>query len=785
MDKSNLQKIIEFSQAHIDKTLYSYLFMLFKYIFLGEEGISDKTNKHKILSNLKSMTNRINQLLIKKEERYIKLEPFNEVYTLRNFQNIFDFIKSQNSMFAGDIIEGIFIIIFSYGFESSKTNDFGKYIYINISKLRDQSNPDLIEWFKKAQNVFRHNEIKDIKKLLDNDPYINDSENNLYQREQVSLFYKLLLEILRLKFKSINSNIQRNKESRTFEFINNGEIELIQGFLYKFREMKNNFYNPSMVDKDFVSNSICFIYYYLFEEPKLPPIKIIRCFLTSIFIYYQNKNSPLMKYIEPYQKKNDDEEDLEIIPFNYSLKGAFVEGRFSNIIISPVKLEPRISNINFGQNNIREWGLFEVGKAITMNINIKTITLKIALLRGYYLDFFIAGLSIFDNYSIEELNLSMNYLREESTNSLMRLISHFKGLKTLNFSANELKGGLKYIFIYLKKEFSKGKCKLENLYLNNCCLDDSSYYELGELLKSKFCTLKRLSIGTNNRPNLVNFYKKLKKNKNLVELNIFKCGLRDQDTEDICRIISNTNIKYLNLFKNDFNIFPKCLEIIFRTRLIKAKDEFDDEYIIDRCSSLMSLDLSNNLFCALNSEYINLINKLIKDNSTISCLDLSHIFYGPYPDRSKSKKSLGYKNSLEKTLADTIKARKENFADLTFKKYQKELSVKNYEDKNDNEKLKNKNKRLDEKIEEVLQDENAKYILYLKEKCSDFIEKIKKGEKEYKNLIKYEGNSISGLEAEKIDIIEQQLLDYMVYKRDKEKLDEYNLKLGEKNLVLI
>ena len=25
----------------------------------------------------------------------------------------------------------------------------------------------------------------------------------------------------------------------------------------------------------------------------------------------------------------------------------------------------------------------------------------------------------------------------------------------------------------------------------------------------------------------------------------------------------------------------------------------------------------------------------------------------------------------------------------------------------------------------------------------------------------------------------------MVYKRDKEKLDEYNLKLGEKNLVLI
>ena len=135
-------------------------------------------------------------------------------------------------------------------------------------------------------------------------------------------------------------------------------------------------------------------------------------------------------------------------------------------------------------------------------------------------------------------------------------------------------------------------------------------------------------------------------------------------------------------------------------------------------------------------------------------------------------------------LNDLSEQMKKSVEDINFN-LRKELSVKNYEDKNDNEKLKNKNKRLDEKIEEVLQDENAKYILYLKEKCSDFIEKIKKGEKEYKNLIKYEGNSISGLEDEKIDIIEQQLLDYMVYKRDKEKLDEYNLKLGEKNLVLI
>ena len=152
---------------------------------------------------------------------------------------------------------------------------------------------------------------------------------------------------------------------------------------------------------------------------------------------------------------------------------------------------------------------------------------------------------------------------------------------------------------YLKKQFRLGKSKLENLYLNNCTMDESAFYELGELVKSRCCKLKRLSIGGNNKSNTVNFLKQVKYNRNLEELYIFKCGFKNEDIDDILRIISNTNIKHLNLFKNDFKNFGKCLSIVYRTKLIK-----NNGYFIDRSASLMTLDLSNNAFDLINSDHI-------------------------------------------------------------------------------------------------------------------------------------------------------------------------------------
>ena len=783
-EKNIFQQILENSKSHIDKSLYTYLFMLVKYIFFGNKGIKNKEMEKKIIIKLKNMTESINNSLIKIKTNFIKYEPVIDAYSIHNFNNIINFIKMQNSMFAGDIIEAILIMIFSFGFETDKTNEFGKYIYVNISKLRDTTYHDLSDWFKKGEKMFLPNELRNFRALLVNDVYLGDLENkNKMNEDDETILKELITTITKYKFNFITYN---EGKSKTFEYINNGKLDLIKFFLDKFADMKNNTTNLTMVDKDFTSNSLAFIYYYLFVEQNLTPIRMIRCFLTSVYIFYQNEHSPLMQYIDPKPKiienKEEDKEDLVVIPFTYTLRGAFVEGRFSNTIISPIKLEPKISSVNLGQNNIREWGLFELGKSITMNSNIKSITLKISLLRGYYLDFFVSGLGIYDNYSVEDLNLSMNYLKEESAFSLVKLISHFKNLKTLNLSANDLKGGPKHILIYLKKQFRLGKSKLENLYLNNCTMDESAFYELGELVKSRCCKLKRLSIGGNNKSNTVNFLKQVKYNRNLEELYIFKCGFKNEDIDDILRIISNTNIKHLNLFKNDFKNFGKCLSIVYRTKLIK-----NNGYFIDRSASLMTLDLSNNAFDLINSDHINLINKIVEDNSTLSCLDLSHIVYGQYPDRSKSPKSDNYKIAVSNTLMGTLKQRKEKFSNLLFDKFKKEVSINDYKKKDENDKLKYRSEELDKRIKEILKEEDAKLYLFLREKCKEMIKDFENEKIGDKNLYDYllEKETKDSEDYTKEEQIQKKIIEYMEYLRDKKDLDDFNYQLGEKNLVLI
>ena len=783
-EKNIFQQILENSKSHIDKSLYTYLFMLVKYIFFGNKGIKNKEMEKKIIIKLKNMTESINNSLIKIKTNFIKYEPVIDAYSIHNFNNIINFIKMQNSMFAGDIIEAILIMIFSFAFETDKTNEFGKYIYVNISKLRDTTYHDLSDWFKKGEKIFLPNELRNFRALLVNDVYLGDLENkNKMNEDDETILKELITTITKYKFNFITYN---EGKSKTFEYINNGKLDLIKFFLDKFADMKNNTTNLTMVDKDFTSNSLAFIYYYLFVEQNLTPIRMIRCFLTSVYIFYQNEHSPLMQYIDPKPKdienKEEDKEDLVVIPFTYTLRGAFVEGRFSNTIISPIKLEPKISSVNLGQNNIREWGLFELGKSITMNSNIKSITLKISLLRGYYLDFFVSGLGIYDNYSVEDLNLSMNYLKEESAFSLVKLISHFKNLKTLNLSANDLKGGPKHILIYLKKQFRLGKSKLENLYLNNCTMDESAFYELGELVKSRCCKLKRLSIGGNNKSNTVNFLKQVKYNRNLEELYIFKCGFKNEDIDDILRIISNTNIKHLNLFKNDFKNFGKCLSIVYRTKLIK-----NNGYFIDRSASLMTLDLSNNAFDLINSDHINLINKIVEDNSTLSCLDLSHIVYGQYPDRSKSPKSDNYKIAVSNTLMGTLKQRKEKFSNLLFDKFKKEVSINDYKKKDENDKLKYRSEELDKRIKEILKEEDAKLYLFLREKCKEMIKDFENEKIGDKNLYDYllEKETKDSEDYTKEEQIQKKIIEYMEYIRDQKDLDDIYYQLGEKNLVLI
>jgi hypothetical protein len=119
---------------------------------------------------------------------------------------------------------------------------------------------------------------------------------------------------------------------------------------------------------------------------------------------------------------------------------------------------------------------------LVFNKNIKSSKLdyNVTNLSLEYLKF---GMKIHENNILEELTLARCPLTNQCGISLAKIITCFRGLKTLNLCDSELKWGLSSFFSILKKLYRKGKTKLEILYLNNCKLDDSSYYELGELIK--------------------------------------------------------------------------------------------------------------------------------------------------------------------------------------------------------------------------------------------------------------------------------------------------------------
>ena len=114
-----IKKEIAYSSGLINKNIYLYLYNLFKYIFLN-------TKKSPVFERkLVEHTDKIDEEIIKDKNKYINIK--NNVYKKENFMNILDFIKMQNLIYAGDIVEGILIMTFSYSFETDRFNSFGKY----------------------------------------------------------------------------------------------------------------------------------------------------------------------------------------------------------------------------------------------------------------------------------------------------------------------------------------------------------------------------------------------------------------------------------------------------------------------------------------------------------------------------------------------------------------------------------------------------------------------------------------------------------------------------------
>ena len=87
-NQNNLIEICKDFKSHINQTIYKYLLVLMKYIFLGKENFQNKENIKNIIENLRKFTEKINRKIILKRENFIKIEPLEEAYTYENFMNI-------------------------------------------------------------------------------------------------------------------------------------------------------------------------------------------------------------------------------------------------------------------------------------------------------------------------------------------------------------------------------------------------------------------------------------------------------------------------------------------------------------------------------------------------------------------------------------------------------------------------------------------------------------------------------------------------------------------------
>ena len=162
---------------------------------------------------------------------------------------------------------------------------------------------------------------------------------------------------------------------------------------------------------------------YSYDQMKLKKkIPLIRSLFISVYIYYQNKNSTLMKY----RKISNVEENLEIIPYEYDLSEAEIEYNLLDIVMSPLRVEPRIDEMKLHKNILKENGFKELGKILLFNKNIKKIDSHVCEIKSFHIDFLNYTLGLFDNNSVEVLNLSYNYLKEDSEEYLANILTHFK-----------------------------------------------------------------------------------------------------------------------------------------------------------------------------------------------------------------------------------------------------------------------------------------------------------------------------------------------------------------------
>ena len=277
------------------------------------------------------------------------------------------------------------------------------------------------------------------------------------------------------------------------------------------------------------------------------------------------------------------------------------------------------------------------------------------------------------------------------------------------------------------------------------------------------------------------FLKKIKKNKSLEELYLNQSDIGNNDINDILRIINLTNIKTLYLYKIKITDFNKFLTILYRTKIIK---EDSDDFNLDEGTSLFNLDLSSNEFNNKTKNHIVLLSKIIQETS-LKCLDISNILYEKdKKDEIDNDNYNQYKKKIEEELTNylqddkkkynqyMVKLRRNN-VDIERNKCEKNLIdeiKKKYKENKKDENTKDKEifKYFNDEINQIIKNDKAKNVVFLKKQAIGLINK-------YKEILEYEN----------IRNIMDRLVNYLKYLRDKFYSEENEKKLKGKKLILI
>jgi hypothetical protein len=541
-----------------------------------------------------------------------------------------------------------------------------KYIYYNLQNvfgIKNKIEQKQIKEVELIQNFIYYDRLypdelrnKDIFFKIPYTPIPTDFEYFL------TLIYKLKLNSVKNKNNKFNGITHKLFEYSKEYPLGKEEKNIIQNSIIEFDNKINQIYENYKKDKkdNFIN----------------PNISVISYFFFTLFVNYQTINSSLIKY------SNKKKDNLFCVPYEINFMGSSMKGIYASLMCTPMRQDNRINIISMAENDFAELGMLEMGKTIVFNSHLKIINYSKNRLYSHYFDYLDKASKVFDNDSVEEINLYNNFFKDDIDDYLCDILKKFKNLKTLNLSNNRIASGISKFCNRLKLYYRQKKTKLERLNLNKCSLNKSSLDELCECLKSKCCKLKYLYLNINyiNDFNSEPLLNAIKKNNSLRELYLSRNFIGNSSTQNIGKVISRfrDSLEVIYLNQNEIKNNDNLLRIASRTKVVYSSEEDRNKLLIklDENPTLKNLDLSKNAINIKNKKQILLLEQIIND-TYLSCFDYSLILQTFDPEPKKENYDNNEFSDEKKKLIEKIK----NIKDERDKIFSYIDEMKSFEDK--------------------------------------------------------------------------------------------------------